>query len=112
MALIDHLSAPRIGEEELWIEEAKKDPVNFEPLYNRYFQPVFRFIYQRMDSKEVTADVASQVFLKALLNIHKYSFMGLPFFAWLCRIAISEIGNHYERSKKYRAINIETSGLF
>ena len=111
MALISHLTAPQIGEEALWIERSKKDPSQFEPLYNRYFEAVFRFIYQRMDSKDVTADITSQVFLKALLNIHKYYDRGLPFYAWLYRIAISEIGNFYSSSKKFRVINIETSGL-
>jgi RNA polymerase sigma-70 factor (ECF subfamily) len=111
MTFINHLSVQQISEEELWIIAAKDDPSKFEPLYNRYFERVFRFVYQRMDSKESAADITSQVFLKALVNLEKYSFRGLPFFAWLCRIAISEIGNYYSRASKYKIINIETAGL-
>jgi RNA polymerase sigma-70 factor (ECF subfamily) len=110
--LLKTMSTSQIGEEVLWIENSRKHPSGFEPLYNRYFEPIYRFVYQRVDSKEAAADTTSQVFLKALVNIDKYTFRGLPFFAWLCRIAISEIGNYYSRSKKFRVVNIETSGLF
>ncbi len=110
MTLIQ-LSQQEVGEEVVWIDKAKADPVHFEPLYNRYFNPVFRFVYQRMDSKDATADVVSQVFLKALMNISKFQTRGLPFFAWLCRIAISETANYYNRSRKFRTINIETTGI-
>ncbi len=111
MSSLIYLSPVEIGEEVTWIEKAKADPNNFEPLYNRYFEPVFRFVYQRMDSKDATADVVSQVFLKALTNIRKFQPRGLPFFAWLCRIAISETANYYTRSRKFRVLNIESSGL-
>lgn len=109
--LISPLTSQQINEEAIWIGEAQKDPRNFKPVYERYFNPVFRFVYQRMESKEETAEIVSQVFYKALKNLSRYSFRGLPFFAWLCRIAVSEIGNYYSRTKKYRSVNIETSGL-
>jgi RNA polymerase sigma-70 factor (ECF subfamily) len=94
--------------EEWLIEQSKSDPKNFEKLYERYFEAIFRFIYQRMDSKETTADITSQVFLKALVNLHTYFSRGIPFSAWLYRIALNEINNHYNRSKQLRVINIET----
>lgn len=111
MTALIQLSPAEVGEEMVWIEKTKAHPVNFEPLYNRYFNPVFRFVYQRMDSKDATADVVSQVFLKALMNISKFQPRGLPFFAWLCRIAISEIANYYNRSRRFRVINIEAAGI-
>ena len=88
MISIANKSNSRIGDEISQIELAKKNPHHFEILYNRYFESIFRFIYQRMDSKETTADITSQVFLKALVNIGKYTSQGFPFSAWLYRIAI------------------------
>ena len=67
-------------EEEL-IKKAQADPALFKPLYEAYYKQIFLFILHRIGEKELTADVASQVFLKALLNIGRFRFKGLPFSA-------------------------------
>ena len=68
------------------IEAAKRDATNFGPIYNKYYKQIFGYIYQRMEDKDVAFDVTSQVFLKALTNLHKYEFKGVPFASWLYRI--------------------------
>ena len=44
------------------IEVAKKDLRHFEQLYNKYYEQIFRYVYQRMDGKDVANDVTSGVF--------------------------------------------------
>lgn len=93
------------------IDLAKKDSRYFTPIYNKYYEPIFRFIYQRMDEKEAAADIVSQVFLKALVNINKYEHKGFPFSSWLYRIATNEINQYYRNNKKGRTVNLDENDI-
>lgn len=90
------------------IQRAQEDARFFEPLYKRYHQPVFRFIYQRVMDKEDAFDITAQVFLKAMTNLSKYQFRGVPFSSWLFRIAFSEINQAFRNDKFKHTINIDT----
>lgn len=91
----------------LEIQAAQRDPAMFRPLYNRYFEPVFRFIFRRTADESLAADLCSQVFLKALQRIGSYTFQGVPFSAWLFRIASNEVAQHYRQAQKNRVVSIE-----
>lgn len=82
------------------IARAKADAHAFAPLYERYFVPVFRFIHRRAGSRELTADLTQQTFLKALLALGRYEPRGLPFRAWLFRIALNELRMHWRKRKE------------
>jgi len=56
-------------EELKYIEAAKKDPKQFRYFYDKYFKEIFLFINRRTDDEDVTADLAQQVFLKAMENL-------------------------------------------
>jgi RNA polymerase sigma-70 factor (ECF subfamily) len=73
------------------IQAARNDPRHFAALYERYFTTIFRFILRRTQDRELTADLAQQTFLKAMLGLHRYEPRGLPFRAWLYRIALNEL---------------------
>lgn len=60
-----------------------------------------------MGEKSLSADITSQVFLKALLNIHRYSFRGLPFSAWLFRIALNECNDFFRKNNRHRLVTME-----
>jgi RNA polymerase sigma-70 factor (ECF subfamily) len=97
--------------EQQLIEKAKNDPASFEPLYKKYYPPILRFIYKRVEDVDDCRELASNVFTKALTNIGKYRYMGFPFSSWLYRIAINEINQFYRDSKKMRAISIDENGM-
>lgn len=105
------LSQAQIQEEYLLIEAAQKNPRRFALLYERYYRQIFLFVYKRIDEEESTADVTSQVFLKAMQNLPKYQFKGVPFSAWLYRIAINEINQYFRESKSSRAISMESTQI-
>lgn len=105
---IYHHTNEKLLEEAKWIEKAKKDSRFFEPLYNKYYEQIFRYIYQRMDDEELAHDVTSQVFLKAIKNLHKYEFRGVPFASWLYRIAKSELYQAFRDRKAKRTVNIDS----
>jgi RNA polymerase sigma-70 factor (ECF subfamily) len=93
------------------IEAAKKNPQRFEPIYKKYHEQIFRYVYQRMDSKDVAHDVTSQIFIKAITKLHKYEFRGVPFSSWLYRIAMSEVYQYLKDNSAKRTVNIDTSRL-
>lgn len=81
------------------IKQAQLDPKHFAPLYDTYYKPLFRFVYNRLKNKEVSADLVQQVFLKAMLNIGKFEFRGYPFSSWLYRIAMNEVNMLFRKTK-------------
>lgn len=89
------------------INSAKLNPDYFGPLYNRYYHVIFLFIFKRYKDKELCADITSQVFLKAMLNISKYVDKGYPFSAWLYRIALNEMNMYHRKNSKYFEIEIK-----
>jgi RNA polymerase sigma-70 factor (ECF subfamily) len=106
-----HKSENDIQQELQQIEAAKKDPMRFGVLYDRYYKPVFIFIYRRTENEEVAADITSQVFMKALINIKKYVFKGVPFSAWLFRIAFNEVNMYFRKNKAQRVVSLDQPGL-
>lgn len=82
------------------IARAQSDARAFAPLYDRYFNPIFRFLHRRAGDQELTADLTQQTFLKAMLALPRYQSRGLPFQAWLYRIALNELRMHWRKRKE------------
>ncbi len=108
---IYHHTEDKLLKELKWIKYAQKDPRGFEPLYSKYYEQILRYIYQRIDDKDTAYDITSQVFLKALNNIHKYEYRGVPFASWLYRIAKSELYQSFRDKKARRTVNVDTTHL-
>ena len=106
-----HVNEERLSFEEQQLAAAKADPAAFGYFYKQYHEQIFRFIYQRVDSEDTAADITSQVFMNALVNIKKFEYRGLPISAWLFRIARNELNQLFRKNKNYRTINIESAGL-
>lgn len=101
------ISTLEIEQEWLEIQAAQDNPALFRPLYNRYFEPVFRFIYRRTADEDLSADLCSQVFLKAMQRLGEYTFRGVPFSAWLFRIASNEVAQFFRQNKAGRVVSVE-----
>ena len=108
---IYHQSQKQLLSENDVVEAAKKDPKQFEALYKKYYEQIFRYIHQRMDDKEMAFDITSQVFLKAMINLPKYKYKGVPFSSWLYRIAMSEVYQSFKDKKSTRTVNVDTSNV-
>ncbi|MGN6647836.1 MAG: RNA polymerase sigma factor [Cytophaga sp.] len=106
-----HVSAEAMEQELQVIEASKKDPSAFRPLYEKYHEPIFRYIYQRSDDKNAAFDITQQVFIKALINLPRFTFRGVPFSSWLYRIAKSEVYKAIGKNKVQRTLNIDVDGL-
>ena len=93
------------------VEAAKANPAQFDVLYENYYKSIFVFIYRRTGNEDLTADITSQVFLKALINIKKFEYKGVPFSAWLFRIAFNEINMYFRKNNAHRVISLEQSNI-
>lgn len=94
-------------EEKRWIEGAKKDIKAFKPLYNRYYDEIYRFIYRRTGKDHLSADLCSETFYKALGNIKKYEWRNLPFGKWLYTVASNVVKKHYRDKNKVFIIELD-----
>jgi RNA polymerase sigma-70 factor, ECF subfamily len=106
------VSVEAMHAEWLEVQSAQHDPAMFRPLYDRYYEAVFRFLYNRSQDEELAADLCAQIFLKALQRLGDYTFQGVPFSAWLFRIASNELAQHYRQSQKVRVVSMEEGNLF
>ncbi len=105
------VSEEAMQQEWLEIQAAQKNPALFQPLYVRYYEGIFRYIYRRTANESLAADLSSQVFLKAMQKLGSYTFKGVPFSAWLYRIASNEITQYYRNHSKNRVVSVEESHI-
>jgi RNA polymerase sigma-70 factor (ECF subfamily) len=106
--LLYHQNAFRLEDELRQIEIAKKDPRQFAPLYKKYHEAIFRYVYKRVDDEEAAYDITSCVFVKALASLAKYEFRGVPFSSWLFRIAKSELYQSFRDKKAQRTVSLDS----
>ena len=90
---------------------AKADRAQFGILYNKYFDSVARFVYQRTSSKDEALDITQQVFMQAMIALDKYESRGFPFSSWLYRIALNEVNGRFRKNKNQRTINIDDASI-
>lgn len=106
-----HLSVEQIDAELEQVKAAQADPRRFEPLYKAYYSRIVGYLYQRVDSKELAYELTAQVFYAALNNLKKYKAQGVPFGAWLFRIAANELNQWFRKNNARRTINMNDEGL-
>lgn len=93
------------------VKAAQNNPKCFEPLYKRYYKQIVAYVYHRIESKEEAFEITAQVFYKALENLPKYKILGVPFSAWLFRIASNELNMRFKKSKISRVVDFDTDGF-
>jgi len=101
------MSEAEIQQEYSILERSRKNPNAFGELYEKYFDRIFNFVYRQTDDEALTADLCSQTFLIVLKNLDRYEFRGLPFSAWLYKIASNEVNKHYRKQKRDKVFSIE-----
>lgn len=88
-------------EEEMLGRAARGDREAFGALYERYVERIFNYVYYRTGNLHDAEDLSARVFQRAMNHIHNYTDRGVPFSAWLYRIAHNLVANwHRDRSRK------------
>jgi len=85
------------AQERLLVQAAQKDPKRFAELYERNFERVYAFVARRVQDRALAEDLTSEVFHKALANLPRFDWRGIPFAAWLFRIAANVVADQWKR---------------
>jgi RNA polymerase sigma-70 factor (ECF subfamily) len=85
-------------DDRLQIEAAQRDPSCFADLYEQNFYAVYAYISRRVGDRHQAEDLTADVFREALAGIGKFEWRGVPFIAWLLRIASRAIADYWQRS--------------
>jgi RNA polymerase sigma-70 factor (ECF subfamily) len=88
--------------ERLLIEAAQRDPARFVELYENNFDRVYAFIARRVRDRNEAEDVTSEVFHHALAGLSRFEWRGVPFAAWLYKIASNAIIDRAKRDARER----------
>ena len=86
------------ADERLLVEAAQKDPARFGDLYELHFERVYAYVLRRLGNRTETEDVTAEVFHHALANLKRFEWRGIPFAAWLFRIAANLISDRWQRT--------------
>ena len=89
------------------VERSRRDTKAFGELYENYFDRIYYFLLRQTDDEEMAGDLCSQTFVNALNHLPRYSFRGLPFSAWLYKIASNEVNKYYRKKKGKKIFSIE-----
>ncbi len=87
-------------DERLLIEAAQADPARFVDLYERHFHRVYAYVARRASSRAEAEDVTSEVFEQALTHLRTYEWRGVPFLAWLYRIAANALTDRWRQAAR------------
>lgn len=96
-----HLSDLEYNEEQVLARASQGDREAFGILYERYVERIFNYVYYRTGNPHDAEDLTARVFQRAMNHIRNYTDRGVPFSAWLYRIAHNLVANwHRDRSRK------------
>lgn len=76
----------------------------FGKLYDTFLDAVYRFVFFRVGSREEAEDITEQTFVNIFEHIGEYKERGLPFEAWIFRIARNKVIDHYRSHKPQVAL--------
>jgi len=83
------------------VKRVKKDPSAFGLVYERYVTRIYNYVYYRVGNHHDAEDLTSRVFHRALTHIKDYADRGVPFSAWLYRIAHNLVANwHRDHARR------------
>ena len=77
----------------------------FSTYYDEYMPKVYRFIHYKINNRQLSEDLTSDVFEKAVVNFNKFDSSRGPFSAWVFTIARNVLIDHYKANKAYASID-------
>jgi RNA polymerase sigma-70 factor (ECF subfamily) len=91
------------------IDAAQGDSEAFGLLYERYVGRIYNYIYYRTGNSFEAEDLTARVFMRAHNHIGRFKNMGLPFSAWLYRIAHNLVANWHRDNSRQKEIPLDDS---
>ncbi len=89
------------------ISRAREDAEAFGQLYELYVERIYNYMYYRTGNHHDAEDLTAKTFYQALKHIGRYTERGLPFAAWLYRIAHNLVANWYRDHSRRQVIALD-----
>lgn len=96
-----------IEERDLVSLAVEGDKMAFGELYERYVTRIYNYFYYRTGSVEDSEDLTARVFMRALRHVPNYDERGVPFSAWLYRIAHNLVANWHRDNSRRKIISLD-----
>ena len=79
----------------------------FEMIYLKYFNIVYKYLLSITNNKEISEDLAQETFYRAILNINSFK-SNSKVTTWLCEIAKNLWLNEIKHNKRLKFVNLDT----
>lgn len=93
------------------VMRVKTDPTAFGKLYERYITKIYNYVYYRTGNHHDAEDLTSRVFYRALMHVEEYVDRGVPFSAWLYRIAHNLVANWHRDHARRQDVDLDDAQL-
>lgn len=93
--------------DEVLAVRARSDREAFGILYERHVRRIYNYIYYRTGNVADAEDLTARTFFQALSNLHRYQVQGVPFSAWLFRIAHNLVANWHRDTGRHHATSTD-----
>jgi RNA polymerase sigma-70 factor (ECF subfamily) len=100
-------NTPELSDEEALTRAATGDTDAFGVLYERYVNRIYNYIYYRTGNPFDAEDLTARVFHRAFDHIGSYRNMGVPFSAWLYRIAHNLVANWHRDNHRRQEVQLD-----
>jgi len=95
------------NEESLVRRAQQHDQDAFAQLYEEYFDKIYRYIAFKIGNRTEAEDMTQQVFLNAIKAISSFRWRGIPFSAWLFRIAHNQVVDYLRKKAKHATTSLD-----
>jgi RNA polymerase sigma-70 factor (ECF subfamily) len=87
-----------VADDAALVAAAKVDSAAFAALWDRYYDPVFRYCRLRLPTAEDAEDAANEAFARALAALGRFRDRDGSFRSWLFVIVHNEVAAHHRRA--------------
>lgn len=92
-----HKTELELAAERDMVLAAQRDRTAFAPLYERYVDQIFAYAYSLTHNRELAEDVTAATFAKAMEELPRFEWRGVPYSAWLYRVAANLVARDKRR---------------
>jgi RNA polymerase sigma-70 factor (ECF subfamily) len=78
-------------------------------LYRRYVQAIHRYFYYRVGDEHTAEDLTAEVFVRVIEGLPNYEPRGVPFAAWVYRIAQARMADYFRRRHRTATVGLDES---
>jgi len=90
------------------IQRAKEgDPTAFAEIYDRHQPAIYRYVFYQVNDDATAEDLTSEVFVRLVEKIDRFTYRGRPLLAWLYTIARNLVTDHRRRAGRFPHVYLD-----